>query len=460
MRPTKLLLQIKPAFPKHTPRGGFSRSRDSDSDGINFDRNFPSGRLSKAWDGQDRDEFFKKKYAHVHARDLRKTERYQRNEWQNRESKNRDFEKKGFRDTKFNKFDKFNRDEKTDKFVRHDRHDSKKEGRRSSTMPQVSFNEYLYGTSSVLAALKGNKRVGFGMLYTSKSPNSADLKIIQAANERNLPIEYDTPRGKLDQLTSNAVHNGYAIRVRPLVLTQVQHLLFNSVGIEEVSKSDEAVEKIRKEVESEANENTNEEPQTNTETQESTPSYGMVEYKFEQPVIVPQTLVSPSIKSNAVGVYIDEVTDPHNIGAILRSAQFLGADFAVVSALNCARLSPAVSKVSAGALESFPVYACDSPLKFFEKSKAEGWNLVAAVAPGTDAPGKHVKPSELEVVNSGGPSLLVVGSEGTGLRKSLLQRCTHVVSIANSGPVAGSESLDSLNVSVATALLLSRFFTD
>lgn len=477
MRASKLLLQIKPA--------GFGKAYSANKsfrEGATFEKNFPTGRRTKAWEGQDRDEFFRKNYAHVHARQVRERDGKDRfqdkrtsfnrgtqsrgnfdREWKDRSQDTRGKFDREYRGGNFDKstqspgnFDREWKDRSQYKSASFDR-GSRNPGSYARDMPRksiakiptVAFNEYIYGTSSVLAALSGNKRSGFGMLYTTKSPSSADLDIIQAANARKIPIEYDTPKIKLNELTSNGVHNGYVIRVRPLNLPQVESLLFNSL---EPAKAT-------------IDEGTDTPEVNNTETEHKS-NYGMVEFKFEQPQRVKHDVACPKLKHNAVGIYIDEVTDPHNIGAIIRSAQFLGADFAIVSNLNCAKLSPVVSKVSAGALETFPIYSCEAPLKLFEKSALEGWNIIASV-PETGALSslKTLKPSELNIVNVEGPSLLVVGSEGEGLRKSLLQRCTHCVSIANGGD-QGSVSddkpvlLDSLNVSVASALLLSRFLKD
>lgn len=393
MRPSLIWRGLRPAFGKQPYK-----------EGATFERNFPSGKSPKAWDGKNRDEFFRKKYAHVHARQLKESPRRQ----EKRPAATRDTIKPEF-------------------FI-------KTQSSRPSKPQLISFYEYVHGASSVLAALLATKRTGVSVLYTSKSHTTADLRIIQAANKRNILIEYDTPKNKMDQITSNAVHNGYALRTRPLVLPRIESLAYNNLEGEE--GADES-------------------------------SYGTVEYVFEKPVLVKHQLAQPSIKSNAVGIYIDEVTDPHNVGAILRSAQFLGADFAVISSLNCSKLSPVVSKVSAGALETFPIYLCESPLKFFEASKSQGWNLIAAVPPNVKVTtATWVKTSELSTVNIGAPSLLVVGSEGDGLRKSLLQRCTHVVSITRGTEGLGNSDLeaggllDSLNVSVASALLISRLLKD
>lgn len=422
MRPTRSIFQLKAA----TRNKDFEKLSllNKSKLGVSFDRNFPNARPSKVWDGKDRDEYFKKKFAHVHAKQVKPRERSIKEvatkPWSDGKSKNS-----------------------------HEIH------RKKPIIPElISFNEYIYGTSSVLTALNSSKRTGMGILYISKPPHLADQDIVHAAKNRKIPIEYETSKQKLNQLTSNGVHNGYALRVRPLILPQVDHLLFNdmdNVGLNQNSLIQETKDEL-----------STQENSTNYE-------YGIIEFKYEKPVLSPHHLIRPDIKDNAVGIYIDQVTDPHNIGAILRSAQFLGADFAVISSLNCAKLSPVVSKVSAGALESFPIYLCESPFKFFEKSAAQGWNIIAAVPPDVGVTtAKRIIPSELSTVNVESPSLLVVGSEGDGLRRSLLQRCTHVVSISNgsvppkksNNSVEISPFLDSLNVSVASALLLSRFFKD
>ena len=70
---------------------------------------------------------------------------------------------------------------------------------------------------------------------------------------------------------------------------------------------------------------------------------------------------------------LDEVWDPQNFGALLRSSYFLGVDKVVVCAKNSAPLSPAVSKASAGAMEATDVYSTRNMMKFLEKAKASGW---------------------------------------------------------------------------------------
>lgn len=458
-------MQVRPALKK--------KYLPQNTQGVsNFDRNFPSAKAQKAWGDKNKDEFFRKKYAHVHAYQKKRNEL---------------------------KSPKKEEDSKPERPSR------SREAKRTKVIP---FHDFIHGRTSVLAALYSTKRSGISMLYTSKEESDMDKEMLKMAELRNIPIQFVTQQ-KLDQITSKQTNNGYALRTRPLEPPNVDYLVFNNLekapGL--VSDSDNAPPAPKPfsfQYDEESNTNiTNPEPDLDsTASQESTNGtpfdFGIVEH-IEGGVSIETVLKTPKrIHSHAVGLYIDEVTDPHNMGAILRSAQFLGIDFGVVSSLNSSKLSPTVSKVSAGALELFDLYSCESPLKFFEKSRLEGWNIIAAV-PSTlktsniippkksleQSPvgSKHelqrVQLNQLKDLSLQGPCLLVVGSEGQGLRKSLLQRCTHIVSIENKAagyaaeepdvdngnknlanlidsPKKMAQLLDSLNVSVATAILLSK----
>jgi 21S rRNA (GM2251-2'-O)-methyltransferase len=72
---------------------------------------------------------------------------------------------------------------------------------------------------------------------------------------------------------------------------------------------------------------------------------------------------------------LDEVWDPQNFGALLRTGYFLGCHKIVVCAKNSAPLSPAVSKASAGAMELMQVYSTDNMMKFLDRSKECGWQV-------------------------------------------------------------------------------------
>lgn len=123
-----------------------------------------------------------------------------------------------------------------------------------------------------------------------------------------------------------------------------------------------------------------------------------------------------------VWVALDEVTDPQNFGAILRSAYFLGAAGVVVCAKNSAPLSAVVSKASAGALEVMEIRSCKNMMKFLGKSSENGWRVVGATAAGSEIVPVRELPRGLATI-------LVLGGEGKGLRTNVKMACDHLVCI-------------------------------
>jgi len=140
---------------------------------------------------------------------------------------------------------------------------------------------------------------------------------------------------------------------------------------------------------------------------------------------------------------LDEVKDPQNFGAVLRSAHFLGAAGVVTCWRNSAPLSAVVSKASAGAMESMEVHACKSMPAFLSACTEGGWDVVGAAGGDGSTPCSDLGPLSR-------PTVLVLGSEGFGLRATVLQRCVNgTVTVPGGGAL-----LDSLNVSVAAGVLL------
>lgn len=136
---------------------------------------------------------------------------------------------------------------------------------------------------------------------------------------------------------------------------------------------------------------------------------------------------------------LDGVQDPHNLGACLRTADAAGADAVVVPRHGAAGLSPAVSKVAAGAAEQLP-FATVGNL-----NRVVGWLADYGVrAIGTSDKAE----SSLFEADLGGSIALIMGREHTGLSKSLASRCDTLVSLPMQGVVS------SLNVSVATGICL------
>jgi 21S rRNA (GM2251-2'-O)-methyltransferase len=118
---------------------------------------------------------------------------------------------------------------------------------------------------------------------------------------------------------------------------------------------------------------------------------------------------------------LDEVFDPQNFGALLRSSYFLGVDKVVVCAKNSAPLSPVVSKASSGAMENMIVYSTDNMMRFLDKSKDNGWQVI-----GTDL-GERSKSLNQVAVEK--PTIVVLGNEGHGLRTNIVRRCDVLVKI-------------------------------
>ncbi len=136
-------------------------------------------------------------------------------------------------------------------------------------------------------------------------------------------------------------------------------------------------------------------------------------------------------------ILADELAYEHNFGAILRSALGFGANAVVLPTRRGAPLSPVVARVSMGAVEEIPVVR-ESLFAALKGLKREG---IPAV--GADMGGVAIGDAKLK-----GPLALVMGAEGDGLSPKLRERCQQIVSI----PLASR--LESLNVSVATAVLL------
>ncbi len=141
-------------------------------------------------------------------------------------------------------------------------------------------------------------------------------------------------------------------------------------------------------------------------------------------------------------VLIDQVTDPHNLGAIIRTAHLCGANGVIISFRKSAKVTPVVVHTSAGATEHIPIVAVSSTAHAAQILLNDGYTIISAEKPGasTKSIWDFVPPQKV---------LVVFGSEGTGISKKLLSKCQYEVSIPQAGIV------DSFNVSVAAGIILS-----
>ena len=138
-------------------------------------------------------------------------------------------------------------------------------------------------------------------------------------------------------------------------------------------------------------------------------------------------------------VVLDQVTDPHNLGAVCRSAEGAGATCVVVPKDGAVHVTAAVCKASAGAVEHIPVAVVTNIARYLEEIKGPDlWVWAADQDSGT-------APWQADLV---GGAALVLGAEGKGLRPLVRRTCDGALAI----PLAGK--IDSLNVSVAAGILL------
>ncbi|XP_077357856.1 rRNA methyltransferase 1, mitochondrial [Festucalex cinctus] len=157
-----------------------------------------------------------------------------------------------------------------------------------------------------------------------------------------------------------------------------------------------------------------------------------------------------SSKSTPLWLILDGIQDPMNLGAILRSAYFLGVDRVASSVHHSCPLTPVVSKASAGIMEVMGVYGYEDLEAMVRVKAAQGWRVVGTVAAEAPVSGIPITPcSDFRMTM---PTLLLIGGEGEGLSQKLLALCQTLVTIP-----AGRQLLpgvESLNVSVATGILL------
>ena len=138
-------------------------------------------------------------------------------------------------------------------------------------------------------------------------------------------------------------------------------------------------------------------------------------------------------------VVCDEISDPHNLGAIIRTAECAGAHGVVIPKRRSAGLTPVVAKASAGAIEYMPVARVSNISSALKELQARGVWVYGTAADGTQ---------ELFDANFQGPTAIVIGNEGDGMGRLVRQTCDVLVRIPMRGRIS------SLNASAAAAILL------
>lgn len=394
------------SFIRHLSRNANRQTKKS-----SIDKLFPSEpkKHPKEWEkrGISKDEFFIKKYSFMS--DDQKKKLQQKNERQQRAKSLRE---QNLSQTKSNQSSKNSRS-----FGRQQQKQDQNQPDEDYKSPlnQNPFNEYVYGRHSVLSALSARKRHLYDRLILNKLKEQLN-DIISMSKKYGIKIDERGSKNDLNILTNNGVHNGVVLETRKLELPEL-------ISMGDINKN------------------------TNT-----------YELQIWNPVLNTKTTISKPLarnnskSSNPVGIYLDEITDPQNVGAIIRTAFFLGADFIVTPAHNSARLGPVTSKASAGALDLMDIYQVHNGLKFMRQVKQTDWTIITTdVQEGS----KMLDPNELSNVLSQAPVLLVLGSEGSGVRTNLKTLSDFFVNLEKNR-VGKDNIVDSLNVSTATSILLSK----
>jgi 21S rRNA (GM2251-2'-O)-methyltransferase len=298
----------------------------------------------------------------------------------------------------------------------------------------TAASQFLYGKSVVKAALAQNRRQLYN-LYVHAGEDRQDSKdhmeLTAMARSRRVPITNITKDRQrlMDKMSMGRPHNGFVLEASPL-----PQLPITSLGKLEQSSS-----KMGFHVE------------LGHQTKEEEAINGHETFVPRASNITPKPFV----------LLLHEILDPGNLGALLRTASYLGVDAVGITSRTSSGLTPIVLKSAAGAVEEVAIFNVNSPAEFLDNSRRAGWKVYAAVAPPDPKlakmhKDKFVSSDDVEETRplDQDPCILVLGNEGFGLPKPIKMAADHEISIPR---FAAASSVDSLNVSVAAGLLCHSF---
>ncbi|EME30747.1 rRNA methyltransferase 1, mitochondrial [Galdieria sulphuraria] len=167
---------------------------------------------------------------------------------------------------------------------------------------------------------------------------------------------------------------------------------------------------------------------------------------------LPSTGLSPD-EAAPIWLALDEVMDPQNLGSLLRTACFLGITGVAICDKNSAPLTGTVSKASAGAMELMTIHAVRNMSRFLQNSQRQGWYILGA--------SMEKETVNIENIHPSVPVVLVLGSEGFGLRTNVQNVCNGFVAIQQRISTSCNNNvalslIDSLNVGVAGGILMEQ----
>ena len=300
--------------------------------------------------------------------------------------------------------------------------------RRPMSIPYTTpASQFLYGRFAVIAALKARRRKLY-KLYILQGEGTKDRTedVERLARTRRLRVQYvDSDwENTLSKMSEGRPHNGVVLEASPLPRLPIRAL--------EESKS--ASDHIRVRLDSMSEE--------------------------EREIAGGSSVVPRKVLTDRYPfvLLLDRILDPGNLGAIIRSAYFLGVDALIMSRSGSAPISAVTVKASAGAAEALPLLTANAPVDFLKKSKESGWQIFAAVSPSSES--GHMRKEKFVQPGSAlanGPCVLVIGGEGEGIARSIMRETSGYVGIPQVHRDDGLDIVESLNVSVATALMVQQF---
>ncbi|KAL9623845.1 MAG: hypothetical protein Q9160_001837 [Pyrenula sp. 1 TL-2023] len=292
----------------------------------------------------------------------------------------------------------------------------------------TSASEFLYGRHAVEAALKSGRRKLYRLYMmerlddTKTADDQTMYKLALAANVPVKKVAEDWDK-LLNKMSDRRPHNGYVLEASPLPHSPIAALTTyskNEFGFKLCHQSSE---------EAAVNGTANQLPNL---------SQGQ-RYPFL--------------------LMLDRILDPGNLGAIIRTATYFGVDGIITFSHGTAPFSAATLKASAGSAEHMTLLKTQNSVQLIKTSQANGWRFFAAVAPESTSMSTATRnrpfTSPAESALNKHPCVLILGEEGSGIQSKHQKAADSVVSIERFGSAAAG--IESLNVSVAAALLCDRF---
>src|SRR5690625_4592567 len=291
--------------------------------------------------------------------------------------------------------------------------------RRGAGAERPAAREIVAGRNAVVELMEAHAPVE--RLYYAADPASDErlARAVELAGVRDVPLREAT-RSELDELADGAVHRGVPAQIPPYRHAQPGDLLVGAAGGRAAPPPGAARPGL-------------------DELAAGAVHQGVLAqippYRYAQP----GDLLDRAAERGEVPliVVLDGITDPHNLGAVLRSAGAFGAHGVVVAQRRAAGVSAAVWKVSAGAAARVPVARATNLVRALQDYKKAGC-FVAGLAGDGEGP-----VAELQLATE--PLVVVIGSEDRGLSRLVRETCDTVVNI----PLTGVESL---NAAVAAGI--------